>query len=69
MKTNAIWKICCAILFIAPFVIYSSLVIPKNVFKPEFMGVPYTLWAGVSVVIFLWFVTFIAVQNHPYKEN
>jgi len=69
MKTNAIWKICCAILLTAPFVIYSSLVIPKNVFEPELMGIPYTFLMGVSIVIFLWFVTFIAVQNHPFKED
>lgn len=67
MKSNIIWKICCGILVVAPFVVYSSLVIPEKVFEPELLGIPYTFWMGISIVVFLYIVTLIAVINHPLK--
>jgi len=69
MKSNIIWKICCAIFIIMPFITYSSLVTPKNVFEPKFMGMPFTLWLGICICIFLWLVMYVAVLNHPRKND
>ena len=32
---------------ILSILIFTPLVIPKNEFRPEFMGLPYTLWVGI----------------------
>lgn len=68
-KTNTIWKVCCAIVIITGALTLSPIVIPTNAFEPKLMGMPYTLWMGILISLFLWVVTYIAILNHPGKND
>jgi len=52
-----LWKTSRAGVIILSILIFTPLVTPKNVFKPEVFGLPYTLWMGILAYIL--FVAFI----------
>jgi hypothetical protein len=54
-----LWKTARAGVIILSVLIFTPLVIPKNTFKPEVFGLPYTLWVGI--LVYLVFVTLILV--------
>lgn len=64
-----IWYICCATVLILSILAFSPLVIPQGVSKPEFLGMPYTLWMGMLVSILLVVMTFIGTKVHPGTED
>jgi len=47
----------------------SPVVIPVGVFKPGFIGMPYTLWMGILVCVCLVLMTFIGSKVHPGNDN
>ena len=42
-----LWNFARIGMIILSILIFTPLVIPKNEYKPEFIGLPYTLWAGI----------------------
>jgi hypothetical protein len=42
-----LWSFARLGVIILSILIFTPLVIPKNEFRPEFIGLPYTLWAGI----------------------
>lgn len=54
-------------IFLAIFVViisFTPVVIPKNIYKPQLAGLPYSLWMGIIVTVLLVFLTFIATRVH-----
>jgi len=56
---------------ILSILIFTPIVIPKNVFEPELVGLPYTLWTGI--LAYFCYVALIMVgifaHSHIYKEG
>ena len=58
MKYPAMWKVALTIFFFLIVISFSPIVIPENVFKPLFFGLPRTLWMGITIS-FLIFIDII----------
>ena len=48
---------------------FTSLVTPKGVYRPEFLGMPYTLWVGILEAFILVGITWIGTRVHPGKDD
>jgi hypothetical protein len=66
-----LWKSTRFGVIILSILIFTPLVIPKNEFKPELMGLPYTLWTGI--LAYFGYVTLILIgifaHSRIYKEG
>lgn len=63
------WRISIIVVIVLTALGLSPLVIPSGVFKPSFIGMPYTLWMGILVCICLVLMTFIGSKVHPGNNN
>ena len=63
------WRICIFVVILLTALGLSPLVIPAGIFKPSFLGMPYTLWMGILVCIGLVLMTFIGARVHPGNTN
>jgi hypothetical protein len=66
-----LWKTCRAGVIILSILIFTPLVTPKNIFKPEVFGLPYTLWMGILVYILFVVLILLGIMAHSriYKER
>ena len=62
------WWSLCFIAFICVVLIFTPVVMPPKVYKPIFLGLPYTMWMGILWSILLVMLTYIATIIHP-EEN
>lgn len=51
---------------ILSILIFTPLVIPKNEFRPEVMGLPYTLWAGI--LAYFGYVALIMIGIYAHSQ-
>ena len=63
------WRISIIVVILLTSLGLSPVVIPAGVFKPSFLGMPYTLWMGILVCIGLVLMTFIGSKVHPGNVN
>ena len=63
------WRICIFVVILLTALGLSPLVIPAGIFKPGFLGMPYTLWMGSLVCICLVLMTYIGSRVHPGNNN
>ena len=63
------WRICIFVVILLTALVLSPLVIPAGIFKPSFLGMPYTLWMGSLVCICLVLMTYIGSRVHPGNNN
>jgi hypothetical protein len=63
------WRICIIVVILLAALGLSPVVIPSGVFKPSFLGMPYTLWLGILVCVCLVIMTFIGSRVHPGNNN
>ena len=66
-----LWKTCRAGVIILSILIFTPLVTPKNIFRPEVLGLPYTLWMGILVYILFVALILLGIMAHSriYKER
>ena len=63
------WRICIFVVILLTALGLSPLVIPAGIFKPSFLGMPYTLWMGSLVCICLVLMTYIGSRVNPGNNN
>ena len=63
------WRICIFIVILLAALGLSPVVIPTGIFKPSFLGMPYTLWMGSLVCMCLVLMTYIGSRVHPGNNN
>jgi hypothetical protein len=51
---------------ILSILIFTPLVIPKNEYKPEYMGLPYTLWVGI--LAYFGYVVLIMIGIYAHSK-
>lgn len=51
---------------ILSILIFTPLVIPKNEYKPEFLGLPYTLWVGI--LAYFGYVALIMIGIYAHSK-
>ncbi|MBR9997320.1 MAG: hypothetical protein KFF73_00045 [Cyclobacteriaceae bacterium] len=68
-RKRIIWISTAIAAILLSVITFTPLVIPLNNFKPELLGMPYTLWAGILVMIAYILNTLIAIFVHPGNDN
>lgn len=71
MKKRSVtyWRICIAVVLVLVILGYTPLIIPKGVYKPMLLGIPYTLWLDFLVTVILVVFTYIGARVHPGTDN
>lgn len=70
MKTrNRGWKICIAIFTILSIISFTPLVLPQEVYKPEILGIPYTLWTSFLITLAFVLLTYVGTRLHPGNKD
>jgi Ca2+/H+ antiporter len=66
-----IWKSARLGVILLSILIFTPVVIPKNEFKPEVIGLPYTLWVGILVYFAYVALILIGIRAHSriYRER
>ena len=64
-KSNRGWKICIAIFIILTVISFTPIILPMEVYKPELLGIPYTLWTSTLVTFAFVLLTYIGTRLHP----
>jgi len=63
------WTICVILVVILVVLGYTPLMIPRDVYKPLLLGIPYSLWTSILVTIALVVLTFIGAKVHPGSDK
>jgi hypothetical protein len=69
MKKKTIWRICTIVVLILIILAYTPLLIPKGVYKPMLLGLPYTLWTSFLITVVLVALTYIGARVHPGRDK
>lgn len=64
-KKKKYWRICSISVFILCILVFTPLVIPAEVYKPELLGIPYSLWTSFFITVILVVFTLIGTKVHP----
>jgi hypothetical protein len=68
-KNQKRWRILRALAIILCLMVFTPLVIPKGVFKPELFGVPYSLWTSFLITVALVVITYLGTKVHRSNEE
>jgi hypothetical protein len=63
------WQTCVVLVVILVVLGYTPFMIPKGVYKPILLGIPYSLWTSILVTIALVILTFIGAKVHPGSDK
>lgn len=63
------WNICIICVAVIAILAYTPLVIPKGVYKPMILGIPYSLWLSFLITVALVVLTYIGAKVHPGNDN
>jgi hypothetical protein len=64
-----IWISTAIVAILLSVITFTPVVIPLNHYKPELLGMPYTLWAGILIMIAYILNTLIAIFVHPGNDK
>ena len=68
MRSKRYFLICGAVLVLV-IITFTPLVIPYGIYKPELVGLPYSLWIGILISIVLVVLTFISTRIFLESES
>lgn len=63
------WRICAALVVILAVLTFTPLIIPRGVYKPMLLGIPYSLWTSFIITVVLVTLTYIGSKMHPGKDE
>jgi hypothetical protein len=69
MKNERIWLLCKALVGLLILLTFTNLITPQGVYRPTFIGMPYTLWVGILEAFVLVGITWIGTKVHPGRDN
>ena len=67
MTTNGNWGwfICCGLAVVTMVLAFTPVFLPAGVSTPEFRGIPYALWSGVALCLWMVILTAVGTVVHP----
>ncbi len=68
-KNRKYWRILRTAAIILCLLTFTPLVIPEGVYKPELLGVPYSLWTSYLITIALVVLTYFGTKVHRSAED
>lgn len=63
------WRLCYGAIIVLSVLTFSPLVIPSGTFRPMLLGMPYTLWVGIVLMVLTVLLTYGATQFYPVRED
>ncbi|MCP4310779.1 MAG: hypothetical protein GY790_05915 [Bacteroidetes bacterium] len=63
------WRICTALVIVLAVITFTPLIIPRGVYKPMVLGIPYSLWASFLITAALVLITYIGSKVHPGQDE
>ena len=64
-KNRKYWTLCAVLVIVLMVLAYTPLMIPKGVYKPMILGIPYSLWTSKLLTVILVTLTYIGSKVHP----
>jgi len=68
-RPDLAWRCCCILALGLAVASFSPLVLTAGRVGPRVLGLPFTLWAGISVSFAFVLLTFIGTRVHPDRES
>ncbi|HMQ64015.1 MAG TPA: hypothetical protein PKE06_25245 [Flavilitoribacter sp.] len=69
MKKKNLWTLVRILFLLLTILTFTPFVIPKGVFKPELLGMPYTLWMGILINLLMVALVWWGTRIHPGREE
>ncbi|MDZ7608471.1 MAG: hypothetical protein U5K79_23440 [Cyclobacteriaceae bacterium] len=68
-KKAKTWRILSAAAIVLTLLVFTPLVIPQGKFRPELLGMPYSLWTTYLITIALVVLTYLGTKVHRTDEE
>jgi hypothetical protein len=68
-KNRKYWRILRTAAIILCLLTFTPLVIPEGIYKPELLGIPYSLWTSYLITIALVVLTYFGTKVHRSTED
>lgn len=68
-KRRLYWRLCFGAVIVLSVLTFSPLVIPSGTYRPMLGGMPYTLWTGILLTVFLVGLTYGATRYYPVHDS
>jgi len=68
-RNRTYWRILRTAAIILSLLVFTPLVIPKGVYQPELLGIPYTLWTSFLITVALVVLTYLGTKVHRTDEE
>ena len=68
-KNRMYWRILRTAAIILCLLVFTPLVIPQGVYKPELFGVPYSLWTSFLITVALVVLTYLGTKVHRSNDE
>lgn len=68
-KKRKYWRILQVIAILLCAIVFTPVIIPKGVYKPELFGIPYSLWTSYLITVALVFITYLGTKVHPGADE
>jgi len=63
------WRFCVYIVLLLIVITYTPLVIPRGVYKPMVLGIPFSLWTSFLITLILVALTYLGSRVHPGNDD
>lgn len=68
-KNRTYWRILRTTAIILCLLVFTPLIIPQGVHKPELFGVPFSLWTSFLITVALVVLTYLGTKVHRSNEE
>jgi hypothetical protein len=68
-RKKTYWGICVSLVLIITILGYTPVMIPKGIYQPVVLGIPYSLWLSFLLTAVLVILTYIGSRVHPGTDN
>ena len=68
-KNRKYWRILRTAAIVLCLLVFTPLVIPEGVCKPELFGIPYSLWTSFIITVVLVFLTYLGTKVHRSNDE
>ena len=63
------WRLCVTLVLVLIVVTYTPLIIPRGVYKPMVLGIPFSLWTSFLITLVLVALTYLGSRVHPGNDD
>lgn len=68
-KKKKYWAICVVLASLLIILAFTPVALPKGVYKPMVLGLPFSLWFSFLITVSLVILTYIGAHVHPGADE